>query len=303
MPTTTSDCCPTPWSRCSKHSSSDKETALTQLADTTPLTLEVSDLVVVAESIHKTYRVSRPPREVLRGVSLQVRNGEFVALMGPSGCGKSTLLHVLGGLEPPDAGNVRVKGIDIYSLGDDRRSEFRRDHIGFVFQFFNLLPTLTAAENVALPLRLRNSSPLRLRQKLSQRDIQERVNVLMNQLNLHQLQGHGPEEISGGEQQRVAIARALAAAPSLLLADEPTGNLDWTSGHEVMGLLARLCRGEHQTSLLVTHDARVACYADRVLVMKDGEIVDEVDLDRAGKAPEDPADPAPLVIRLGKQDL
>jgi putative ABC transport system ATP-binding protein len=265
--------------------------------------LEVNDLVVVAESIQKTYRVSRPPREVLRGVSLQVRSGEFVALMGPSGCGKSTLLHVLGGLEPPDAGSVHIQGIDIYSLGDDRRSEFRRDHIGFVFQFFNLLPTLTAAENVALPLRLRNSAPLRIRQKLSQRDIQERVQVLMDQLNLHRLQGHGPEEISGGEQQRVAIARALAAAPSLLLADEPTGNLDWTSGHEVMGLLARLCRNEHQTSLLVTHDARVAAYADRVLVMKDGQIVDEVDLSRIGKAPEEPADPAPLVTRLTKLDL
>jgi len=240
---------------------------------------------------------------VLRGVSLQVRSGEFVALMGPSGCGKSTLLHVLGGLEPPDTGSVHIQGVDIYSLGDDRRSEFRRDHIGFVFQFFNLLPTLTAAENVALPLRLRNSSPLRIRQKLSQRDIQERVQVLMDQLNLHRLQGHGPEEISGGEQQRVAIARALAAAPSLLLADEPTGNLDWTSGHEVMGLLARLCRNEHQTSLLVTHDARVAAYADRVLVMKDGQIIDEVDLSRLGKAPEEPADPAPLVARLTKLDL
>jgi putative ABC transport system ATP-binding protein len=238
---------------------------------------------------------------VLRGVSLRVRHGEFVALMGPSGCGKSTLLHILGGLEPPDRGSVHIRGSDVYRLNDERRSAFRRDHIGFVFQSFNLLPTLTAAENVALPLRLRSASPLRLRQRVSRRDIQDRVSALMDQLNLRGLQGHGPEEISGGEQQRVAIARALAAAPSLLLADEPTGNLDWTTGHEVMNLLARLCRIERQTTVLVTHDARVAAYADRVLVMRDGQIVDEVELahdDSAGLP-----DPAPLIARLSTLDL
>jgi putative ABC transport system ATP-binding protein len=223
--------------------------------------------------------------------------------MGPSGCGKSTLLHILGGLEPPDRGYVHIQGIDIYRLNDDRRSEFRRDHIGFVFQFFNLLPTLTAAENVSLPLRLRNSSPLRLRQRLSQRDIQERVSALMQQLNLRGLQGHGPEEISGGEQQRVAVARALAAAPSLLLADEPTGNLDWKSGHEVMGLLARLCRSEHQTTVLVTHSAGVAAYADRVLVMRDGQIIEELQQSHEGEAPDAVPDPAPLIARLSQLNL
>jgi putative ABC transport system ATP-binding protein len=259
--------------------------------------------VVVADAIHKTYRVSRPPREVLRGVSLRVRDGEFVALMGPSGCGKSTLLHVLGGLEPADAGSVRIRDTDVYALDDERRSRFRRDHIGFVFQSFNLLPTLTAAENVALPLRLRNNSPLRMRQRISKRAVQDRVTALMDQLNLRGLQGHGPDEISGGEQQRVAIARALAAAPSLLLADEPTGNLDWTTGHDVMNLLARLCRTEHQTTMVVTHDARVAAYADRVLVMRDGQIVDEVELVAAAVQPGALPDPAPLIARLSKLEL
>jgi len=223
--------------------------------------------------------------------------------MGPSGCGKSTLLHILGGLEPPDQGSVEIQGINVYALQDEERSAFRRDHIGVVFQFFNLLPTLTAAENVALPLRLRGEASARHRQKLSRQAINDRVNALMTQLNLHGLQGHGPEEISGGEQQRVALARALAAAPSLLLADEPTGNLDWTSGHEVMALLRRLSRQQHQTTVLVTHDARVAAYADRVLIMRDGQVVDDVALNHDGRNADAPPDPAPLVTRLAKLDL
>ncbi len=259
--------------------------------------------VVVAEQLRKTYSISRPPREVLRGVSMQVERGEFVALMGPSGCGKSTLLHILGGLEPPDGGTVTIDGQSLYTLNDGALSAFRRDRIGFVFQFFNLLPNLTAAENVALPLRLRNEGSRRHRDgRVSPRDISDRVALLMDELNLHGLQGHGPEEISGGEQQRVAIARALAAAPALLLADEPTGNLDWTTGHEVMALLGRLCRSQQQTTVLVTHDARVAAHADRVLVMRDGQIVDEVPLgggDDAGT----PAAVGVLVERLGKLDL
>ncbi|PZR82402.1 MAG: hypothetical protein DLM65_03880 [Candidatus Aeolococcus gillhamiae] len=259
--------------------------------------------VVVADELRKTYSISRPPRDVLRGVSLQVTRGEFVALMGPSGCGKSTLLHILGGLEPPDAGTVSVEGRSLYNLDDGPLSAFRRDRIGFVFQFFNLLPNLTAAENVALPLRLRNESSRRHRDgRVSNADINDRVALLMDQLNLHGLQGHGPEEISGGEQQRVAIARALAAAPALLLADEPTGNLDWTTGHEVMALLGRLCRSQQQTTVLVTHDARVAAHADRVLVMRDGQIVDELALTQ-GTETGAPAAVGVLVERLGKLDL
>ncbi len=247
--------------------------------------------------------MSRPPRKAIRGVSLTVEAGDFVAIMGPSGCGKSTLLHMLGGLEPPDQGSVTVQGIDMYSLEDEERSAFRRDHIGVVFQFFNLLPTLTAAENVALPLRLRNEAPSRHRQKLSRQVIGDRVSAVMDQLDLHGLQGHGPEEISGGEQQRVALARALAASPSLLLADEPTGNLDWTSGHEVMALLTQLCRHQHQTAVLVTHDARVAAYTDRVLIMRDGEVVDDVALGHEGQAADAIPDPSILVARLAKLGL
>ena len=251
--------------------------------------------------VTKVYRMGDFDVHALRGVSVAVETGEFVAMMGSSGSGKSTLLHILGGLEPPDSGTVVVRGTDLYALDDERRSRFRRDHIGFVFQSFNLLPTLTAAENVALPLRLRNSSLLRVGERVPRRAIQDRVAALMDQLGLHGLQGHGPEEISGGEQQRVAIGRALAAAPALLLADEPTGNLDWTTGHDVMNLLARLCRDERQTTVLVTHDARVAAYADRVLVMRDGRVVDEVTLDHsdAERAP----DPTPLIARLSQLDL
>ena len=274
---------------------------MSNLEDSAPtaVTAPAGRVVVAAEMVYKTFRISRPPREVLRGVSLSVRQGEFVALMGPSGCGKSTLLHILGGLEPPDSGTVAIDGVDLYQLRDEARSAFRRDHIGFVFQFFNLLPSLTAAQNIALPLRLRNESWLLPRsQRVGRRAVDERVDVLMTQLNLRGLQGHGPEEISGGEQQRVAIARALAAAPSLLLADEPTGNLDWVSGNEVMGMLARLCRDGGQTTVLVTHDSRVAAYADRVLVLRDGVIVDEVSLDHADAPTGAPPDPRPLLDRL-----
>ena len=262
-----------------------------------------SATVVAADELRKTYSITRPPRDVLRGVSLSVARGEFIALMGPSGCGKSTLLHVLGGLEPPDAGTVSIDGRSLYGMDDRELSAFRRDRIGFVFQFFNLLPSLTAAENVALPLRLRNEAPRRHRDaRVSTRDINDRVALLMDQLNLHGLQGHGPEEISGGEQQRVAIARALAAAPALLLADEPTGNLDWTTGNEVMALLARLCRSHEQTTVLVTHDARVAAHADRVLVMRDGLIVDEITVN-AGDEPGSAAAVKLLVQRLDKLNL
>ena len=261
-------------------------------------TVDGAETVVSVEGLRKAYRISREPRDVLAGVSLTVARSEFVAIMGPSGCGKSTLLHVLGGLEPPDEGRVVIAGRDLYALDDERLAAFRRDHIGLVFQFFNLIPSLTAAENVALPLRLRGrvGGTGRFGGPTRRRVIRRRVHALMDQLDLHGLQGHGPEEISGGEQQRVALARALAVAPSVLLADEPTGNLDWATAHEVMALLARLCHSEGQTTVVVTHDARTAAWADRVLIMRDGIVVDEVRLGRREgmTAP----DPAPLVARL-----
>jgi putative ABC transport system ATP-binding protein len=258
------------------------------------------ELVLVAEDLRKTYHVSRPPRQVLAGVSLQVRRGEFLAVMGQSGSGKSTLLHVLGGLEPPDHGRVVIEGRDLYALDDDALSAFRRDHIGFVFQFFNLVPSLTAAENVALPLRLRGGW---LRRVADRQAVRARVAALMDQLELHGLQGHGPEEISGGEQQRVAIARALVAAPAVLFADEPTGNVDYATAHEIMRLLSRLCRSERQTTILVTHDARTAAYADRVLVMRDGAVIAEVDLDHRADEPGRPPDARPLVSHLAELGL
>lgn len=257
--------------------------------------------VLVAETLYKTYRISRSPRPVLAGVSLEVRRGEFLAIMGPSGSGKSTLLHVLGGLEPPDAGRVVIDGHDLYALDDERLSAFRRDRLGFVFQFFNLVPSLTAAENVALPLRLRGGRWWR--RGAERQAVKARVAALMDQLELHGLQGHGPEEISGGEQQRLAIARALAAAPSLLLADEPTGNVDYVTAHDVMGLISRLCRDQGQTTVLVTHDARTAAYADRVLVMRDGAVVAEVRLDHRGGEVGRPPDARPLIARLAELGL
>ena len=255
--------------------------------------------VVTVDAVCRSYQISRPPRTILDRVSLTVRPGEFVAIMGQSGAGKSTLLHIMGGLEPPDSGRVLVDGRDLYAMGDAERSAFRRDHIGFVFQFFNLIPSLTAAENVALPLRLRGS---RHAAGLDGRTVSERVRVLMDQLSLHGLQGHGPDEISGGEQQRVALARALAAAPALLLADEPTGNLDRQSGHEVMEMLSRLCRERSQTTVLVTHNARVAAYADRVLVLADGRVVDDVRVEGGGAGAETAGFRA-LVRRLERHDL
>jgi putative ABC transport system ATP-binding protein len=205
----------------------------------------------------------------------------------------------MGGLEPPDSGRVLVNGRDLYAMGDTERSAFRRDHIGFVFQFFNLIPSLTAAENVALPLRLRGD---RHAARLDRRAVSQRVGVLMDQLSLHGLQGHGPDEISGGEQQRVALARALAAAPTLLLADEPTGNLDRQSGQEVMEMLSRLCREQSQTTVLVTHNARVAAYANRVLVVADGRVVDDVQVGAKG-ADTDSASFRALVRQLERHDL
>lgn len=232
--------------------------------------------VVSVRSIYKTYRISRPPRVILKNVSLDIHDGEMVAIMGPSGCGKSTLLHIMGGLEPPDSGEVLFDNRSLYRLNDRTRSALRRDRIGFVFQSFNLIATLTAAENVGLPLRL-GAKPAGTRH-LSPLGKKELVHTMMNELNLHNLQGHGPDEISGGEQQRIALARALITTPRVVLADEPTGSLDWTSGHDVMGLLAQRCHNGGQTTALVTHDARIAAYADRVLLMRDGEILDEVAL-------------------------
>jgi putative ABC transport system ATP-binding protein len=215
----------------------------------------------------KTYGEGRTLVQALRGVDLDVPRGELLAIMGPSGSGKSTLLHILGALDAPTAGTVEVAGHRYEGLDDARLTELRRDHIGFVFQFFNLLPSLTAAENVLLPALIarRNSRPVR-----------ERVGALLGTVGLGDRADHLPSELSGGQQQRVSIARALLLEPELLLADEPTGNLDRGSSREILMLLRALAGGGH-TIVMVTHDPTAAAVADRVVFLRDGAVAGEVE--------------------------
>lgn len=201
--------------------------------------------------------------DALRGVDLEIARGEFVALVGPSGSGKSTLLHLVGGLVRPTGGEVWVDGLELGRSSDKQLVAYRRDTLGFVFQSFNLIPVRSAVENVEVPLMLAKT-PLRERRT--------RAQALLDQLGLGARAGHKPAELSGGEQQRVAIARALANRPKLIIADEPTGNLDSKTGTELMAMLQRLIRDEGLTLLLVTHDMHVAGYADRIVHLRDGQV-------------------------------
>ena len=237
--------------------------------------------VLRAQGLAKTYSGDGIDVLALRGVDLEVGAGEFVAVMGPSGCGKSTLLHLLGGLDRPTAGSIELDGRRVESLSEAAWAVLRRRELGFVFQFFNLVGTLTVAENVELPARLVGISPAEARRR--REELLERLGVSARADTL-------PSRLSGGQQQRVAIARALVNRPAVLLADEPTGNLDSASAAEVLGLLREL-KAEGQTLVLVTHDARVAASADRVLAMRDGLVVDETRL-------EDRQAPAALVSQL-----
>jgi putative ABC transport system ATP-binding protein len=202
----------------------------------------------------------------LRGVSLEVPAGQFTAVMGPSGSGKSTLMHLLAGLDTPDAGSVHIAGQDITRMSDRELTKLRRTHIGFVFQSFNLLPTLTAEENVALPLSIAGRKPDRAV-----------LDALLERMGLAERRGHKPAQLSGGQQQRVAVARALIAQPTVLFADEPTGNLDSAAGASVLQLLRDAVDTDGQTTVMVTHDARAAATADRVLFLADGRIVADLD--------------------------
>ena len=197
----------------------------------------------------------------LRGVDLQVRKGELLAIMGPSGSGKSTLLHILGGVETPSSGQVLLEGVDLATLDDDQRTIIRRERMGFIFQSFNLLPAFTAEENVALPLELGGTPASEARRRA--------VDTL-KLVGMSHRRNHIPSTMSGGEQQRAAIARALVMRPALLLADEPTGNLDSANGRQVTALLRRLATREEQTIVMVTHDANVAAQADRLVRLRDG---------------------------------
>lgn len=223
------------------------------------MTLEIRQLV-------RSYREGKRERPVLTGLDLRVDAGECVALLGRSGSGKSTLLNLMAGIDLPDSGEILIQGRNLTRLPERERTLFRRRHIGFVYQFFNLIPTLTAAENIALPLEL-NALP--------EERIEARVAELLGQVGLADRGAAFPDQLSGGEQQRIAIARALAHRPVLILADEPTGNLDAATGGSVLQLLTGLARGTAQTLIMVTHNLEVANSADRVIRLERGVIAPE----------------------------
>ena len=227
---------------------------------------EGSETIVSARDLTRRYGSGDTAVDALRGVSLDVRAGELVAVMGPSGSGKSTLMHLLAGLDQPTQGTVEIAGNDITTMSDTELTKLRRAHIGFVFQAFNLLPTLTAEENILLPLQLAGRKP-----------DQAWYEAVVERVGLADRTTHRPSELSGGQQQRVAVARALVAEPTVLFADEPTGNLDSKSSHEVLELLRDAAASFGQTTVMVTHDHDAAAAADRVVQIEDGLIVaDEV---------------------------
>src|SRR6478752_6373339 len=223
--------------------------------------------MVRIEDLHRSYGSGAGAVHALRGVSFEVPRGELVALKGRSGSGKTTLLNLVGGLDTPDSGRIIVDGTDLSSLGENGLLELRRDRVGFIFQSFGLLPILTAAENVGVPLRLRKADP---------REREDRVALLLSLVGLGDHGAQRPGELSGGQQQRVAIARALANRPALLIADEPTGQLDAETGLAVMQLLRAVVRSEGVTVLVATHDPQLLSFADRVLELSDGHIVEHV---------------------------
>ncbi len=221
--------------------------------------------VVVATDVTRTYGKGDTAVDALRGVSVDVPSGQLTAVMGPSGSGKSTLMHILAGLDRPTAGSVTVAGKEITNLGDTELTKLRRDHIGFVFQFFNLLPMLNARENILLPLTIAGEKP-----------DDAWLSELIASVGLADRLSHRPSELSGGQQQRVAIARSLVSRPDVVFADEPTGNLDSKTSGDILELLRHSVREMGQTVVMVTHEARAAAIADRVLFLADGLIVREL---------------------------
>ncbi|MBS1963551.1 MAG: ABC transporter ATP-binding protein [Bdellovibrionales bacterium] len=220
-------------------------------------------MLLQARELRKNFTRGTSEVEALKGVDLSIAKGEFVSIMGPSGSGKSTLLHLIGGLDLPTSGEVLIDGEAISKLGDDALSEFRRRRLGFIFQFFNLLPTLSALENVALPRLLDGESIA---------EVEPKAKALLGQMGLGSRIHHRPDQLSGGEMQRVAIARALVTDPLLILADEPTGNLDSKTGESVLRLLAEMARERGHTILMVTHDANAASFGTRLVRLRDGQI-------------------------------
>lgn len=218
-----------------------------------------------AVNLARTFEVGETTVEALRGINLEVNQGQFVALVGPSGSGKSTFLNLVGGLDRPTEGELWVDGVELSASKEKALTEHRRERVGFVFQGFNLLPRLTALENVALPLMFTG---------VAQRERLGRARELLLRVGLEERLEHRPTQLSGGEQQRVAIARALVRRPAIILADEPTGNIDSATGAEIMALLRELNRDQGVTLLLVTHDPEAAAFADRVIQLRDGQIVE-----------------------------
>ena len=247
-----------------------EETEVTARAGTS-----LNGVVVQARDLERQYGEGATAVHALRGVSLDVEQSQLVAVMGPSGSGKSTLMHILAGLDQPTSGTVTIAGTEITNLDDAEMTRLRRDHIGFVFQFFNLLPMLTAEENVLLPLSIAGEKP-----------DPDWLEQLLHKTGLADRRDHRPSELSGGQQQRVAIARALVTKPTILFADEPTGNLDSKTGGEILELLRDSARDYNQTIVMVTHEARAAAIANRILFIADGLIVKELTDTDAGQVLE-----------------
>ena len=231
--------------------------------------------LIQTQSLTKTYGKGDTAVTALAGLNININAGEFVAVMGPSGCGKSTLLHLIGGLDRPTSGRVMIDGHDLIDLNDAKLTELRRRKMGFVFQFFNLIPVLTAVENAALPLTLDGAKPAAAKQKADE---------WLRKVGLGDRLSNRPDQLSGGQQQRVAVARALVAEPALVLADEPTGNLDSKAADEIAMLLRQVADEWNRAVLMVTHDPRIAAYADRIIFLKDGTVVEETKLNGKEKA-------------------
>lgn len=223
--------------------------------------------VLTAESLRKQYLLGEHVVDALAGVDFSVAEGEFVAIMGPSGSGKSTLLHLLGGLDKPTDGEITLAGNKLSLLNDKETTLVRRHNVGFVFQFYNLLPTLSAEENILLPILIDGKDA---------RSYQGRLDTLLGLVGLESRRSHKPDQLSGGEQQRVSLARAMITEPAIVLADEPTGNLDSKTGNTIMELLRRSCDEMGQTIIVVTHDPRAAAFADRVVFLQDGLVSSQI---------------------------